>query len=57
MSYLRANLPPAIALVICLLVFGRFVWLYPPPFPDMGMMLSAYFCIEWAYVRNTNSKP
>ena len=52
MTRLRANLPPAITFTICLCTFGYLTWVYPSPFPDMGLMISTIFCINWAQARN-----
>lgn len=56
MTYLRANLPPALAFIASLCVFGRLIWVYPPPFPDMALFLSTYFCVLWAQARNSTSQ-
>lgn len=57
MTYLRANLPPVITLVVCLGVFGYLTWICLPPFPDMGLFVSVIFCIRWAQARNDLIQP
>lgn len=56
MTYLRTDLPPTLAFIVCICIFGRLIWVYPPPFPDTALLLSTYFCIQWAYARNSTSQ-
>lgn len=52
MTYLRANLPPTIALIASLCTFGYLMWVYPPYLPDLGMVVSVCLCIKWGEDRN-----
>lgn len=56
MSYLRANLPPAIVFAALLCIFGYLIWAYPSPWPDTALFLSTCFCLEWGTRRNNLHK-
>lgn len=48
---LKHQLLPAIVFIVGLVAFSWLTHVYPPPFPDLGLILFVVLCLSWVQDR------